>query len=298
MIWSGPLQILTVMLLLIRVIHLWPALVGLGVTVAIIPLSTLVARALARIRKDIVKLTDARVKLSGEVIVGIKAIKLYAWEEAYMQRIQELRSKELKAIRLAALVGLWNTILWLGGPIIISMAAFTTYVMMGYTLTPAVAFPALSLFNLLRFPVMMFPTQLLNIVNGKVALDRIQEFMEADEMHQAPQQPAGAPAISIQQGSFSWGPGQEILLHNINFSAAKGQLVIVVGEVGSGKTSLLAAILGEMMARSGRVVVRGSVAYTQQDPWIQNATLKDNSTWIYGGGCYAFLRVCLLHSSE
>ena len=124
MIWSGPFQILAVMGLLIRIIHFWPAFVGLAVTVTIIPLSTIVARALARIRKRVVKLTDARVKLASEVIIGIKAIKLYAWEEAYCERIQELRRKELGAIRTAALVGLWNNILWLGGPIVISLAAF------------------------------------------------------------------------------------------------------------------------------------------------------------------------------
>lgn len=156
-------------------------------------------------------------------------------------------------------------------------AAFFTYTMMGYELTAAVAFPALSLFNLLRFPVMMFPTQLLNIVNGKVALDRIQEFMEADEMKQASVQPPGAPSISIQRGSFSWGPGRETLLNDITLSVAQGQLIIVIGEVGSGKTSLLAAILGEMSPRRGTVTVRGSVAYTSQDPWIQNASLRDNS---------------------
>lgn len=122
MIWSGPFQILAVMGLLIRIIHVWPALVGLGVTVAIIPLSTFVARALARIRKDVMVLTDARVKVSSEVILGIKAIKLYAWEEAYKERILSLREKEMKAIRTAALIGLWNNFLWLGGPIVISMA--------------------------------------------------------------------------------------------------------------------------------------------------------------------------------
>ena len=276
MIWSGPFQILTVMGLLIRVIHFWPAFVGLAVTITIIPLSTLVARSLARLRKRIVKLTDARVKLSSEVITGIKAIKLYAWEEAYEERILNLRTKELGAIRLASLVGLWNNILWLGGPIVISMAAFFTYTAMGYELTASVAFPALSLFNLLRFPVMMFPTQLMNIINGKVALDRIQDFMEMDEMHQAPIRPVESPAITIKNGSFAWAMGHETILQGINVTIPQGKLVIVVGEVGSGKTSLLSAILGEMLVRSGEVCVSGSLSYTQQDPWIQNLSLRDN----------------------
>lgn len=158
-----------------------------------------------------------------------------------------------------------------------SSAAFLTYSALGYSLTADVAFPALALFNLLRFPVMMFPTQLMNIVNGKVALDRIQAFMESDEMRQAPALPAGAPTISVRGGAFSWGPGREVLLHDVDLSVAEGQLVIAVGAVGSGKTSLLAALLGEMTARRGSVQVRGAVAYTQQEPWIQNATLRDNS---------------------
>lgn len=56
----------------------------------------------------------------------------------------------------------------------------------------------------------------------------------------------------------------------------RGALVILVGSVGSAKSSLLAALLGEMPALAGAVTVRGRVAYTAQDPWIQNATLRDN----------------------
>ena len=155
MLWSGPLQILVVMGLLVRVIHLIPAMVGLSVTAALIPLSALVARALAKVRKRVVALTDARVKLCSEVITGIKALKLNAWEEPYRNKIRALREQELAEIRKSALIGTWNNILWQGGPILISMAAFLSHSWMGYSLTAAVAFPALSLFNLLRFPVMM-----------------------------------------------------------------------------------------------------------------------------------------------
>ena len=49
----------------------------------------------------------------------------------------------------------------------------------------------------------------------------------------------------------------------------RGSLVIVVGSVGCGKSSLLSAMLGEMVALQGSANLRGSTAYTQQDPWIQ-----------------------------
>lgn len=280
MIWSGPLQILVVMVLLMRILHPIPALVGLGVTVALIPLSAIVASILSRIRSRAIRLTDARIKLCGEVITGIKAIKLYAWESAYQDRIIELRKKELNALRTGALVGIWNNMLWIGGPVLISMAAFATYYALGYPLTPDVAFPALSLFNLLRFPVMMFPSQLMDLVNAKVALNRIQNFMEQDEMQQAPisEDDNTQVAIEIDNGTFSWHSEEEPVLRNISLSITKGQLVFVIGDVASGKSSLLSAILGEMISLESEhnAVVHGRVAYTQQDTWIQNGTLREN----------------------
>ncbi|EFN56982.1 hypothetical protein CHLNCDRAFT_143584 [Chlorella variabilis] len=277
------LQILVVMGLLVRVIHLLPALAGLGVCVALIPLSALVGRQLGAIRRRLVAHTDSRVKLCTEIITGIKAIKLYAWEQPYVERITALREQELREIRKANLLSTVNNLVFGGGPILISLAAFMTYSALGYPLTAAVAFPALSLFNLLRFPVMMFPqqaTQIMNLINGKVALDRIQTFMRADEMQQAAPQPpglAGQPVIEVVRGSFSWKRDAEPLLRDISLAVPHGALVIVVGSVGSGKSSLLAALLGEMVvAVGGTVMVRGTVAYTQQDPWIQNATVRDN----------------------
>lgn len=109
---------------------------------------------------------------------GIKAIKLYAWEQPYIDRINQLREAELKMIRKAAFYQIFNTIMFGGGPILVSLASFGAFTFQGYSLTASVAFPALALFNLLRFPVMMFPNQIMNIIAAKVALDRIQNYMQ------------------------------------------------------------------------------------------------------------------------
>ncbi len=109
--------------------------------------------------------------------------------------------------------------------------------------------------------------------------------LQADEMHQPsllpPSQPH-QPAITLTNATCSWDPATTPpttttpLLHNITLTIPSGALVLVVGDVGCGKTSLLQAILGEMHVRTGAVEVHGSTAYTAQDPWIQNATLRDN----------------------
>lgn len=75
------------------------------------------------------------------------------------------------------------------------------------------------------------------------------ELLSRAEPHQA--------AIKVTDGSFSWGKEEESALEGINLEVLEGQLLMVVGEVGSGKSSLLSALLGEMDVRSGNTVVRG-----------------------------------------
>ncbi|KAJ3360663.1 hypothetical protein GGF31_002781, partial [Allomyces arbusculus] len=77
-----------------------------------------------------------------------------------------------------------------------------------------------------------------------------------------------APVASIN--------GDDAHLRDINLAIPKGQLVAIIGKVGSGKSSLLSAIVGEMKRTSGSVVLDGKLAYCPQVPWIQNASLKEN----------------------
>jgi ABC-type multidrug transport system fused ATPase/permease subunit len=65
-------------------------------------------------------------------------------------------------------------------------------------------------------------------------------------------------------------------LSNINIKVRRGTLTAIVGEVGSGKSSLLHALLGEIPKESGTVRVTGRMAYMAQQPWIQNASVKNN----------------------
>ena len=117
-------------------------------------------------------------KLCKWMLAGIKAIKLYAWEQSFKERILSLRHLELSQIRKEAYIEVVQSTLFGATPILIAMAAFAVYTAQGYALTPAVAFPALALFNLLRFPIIMLPWYLTEFINGWVALGRMQTFMQ------------------------------------------------------------------------------------------------------------------------
>ncbi|KAJ1970399.1 hypothetical protein H4R34_006068, partial [Dimargaris verticillata] len=83
--------------------------------------------------------------------------------------------------------------------------------------------------------------------------------------------------VDVCQGQFTWlDPQAPSTLSEVNITCRKGELVAVVGRVGSGKSSLISAILGDMTKQDGAVTIRGHVAYVAQQPWIMNATLRDN----------------------
>ena len=91
------------------------------------------------------------------------------------------------------------------------------------------------------------------------------------------------PLVEIRDGHFTWdadlgegngAPGKE--LAGVNLRIMPGELVCVVGKVGSGKSSLLHALLGELHQSQGELSRRGRVALCGQEPWIQNATLRAN----------------------
>lgn len=65
-------------------------------------------------------------------------------------------------------------------------------------------------------------------------------------------------------------------LHSIDLEIQEGKLVGICGSVGSGKTSLISAILGQMTLLEGSIAISGTFAYVAQQAWILNATLRDN----------------------
>ncbi|XP_025986918.1 multidrug resistance-associated protein 1 isoform X4 [Solenopsis invicta] len=281
MIWSAPLQIALALYFLWNI--LGPAvLAGLAVMIILIPINGLIANKVKTLQIRQMKSKDERVKLMNEVLNGIKVLKLYAWEPSFEQQILKIRVKEIQVLKEAAYLNAGTSFIWSCAPFLVSLVSFTTYVLLDEknVLTSKIAFVSLSLFNILRFPLSMLPMMIGNIVQAYVSVKRINKFMNMEELdpNNVQHDPSEPHALVIENGSFCW-DSEEIerpILRNINFHADQGQLIAIVGTVGSGKSSLLSALLGEMDKISGKVNTKGSIAYVSQQAWIQNATLQDN----------------------
>nr|CAB3219626.1 multidrug resistance-associated protein 1-like [Phallusia mammillata] len=282
-VWSGPFQIIVALYFLWQ--ELGPSvLAGLAIMILLIPINALIASKARALQVKQMGYKDERIKLMNEILNGIKVLKMYAWEMSFKDKITKIRSKELKQLRRAAYLNALSQFAVVWTPFLVSLTTFAVYVMIDdhNVLDAQKAFVSLSLFNILRFPLTMLPTVVSSIVQASVSLQRLEKFLNNDELDESnvDRKPtSSANMISIDNGTFKWDREQDDILKNISMSVPDGSLVAVVGQVGCGKSSLMSAMLGDMEKTEGRVSVQGSIAYVPQQAWIQNLTAQDNITF-------------------
>jgi len=278
--WILPIQIGGVVYMLHWVIGA-AAFAGL----AVIGLSTLAGMLVRKVSVDafrrMMQQRDGRMKAVKEVFGAIQVVKLNAWEDKFAERVAARRATEMTALRSFLLTcSLEELVVW-ASPLLVSIVSLAVYsVGMGQPLTAAKVFTALALFNALRTPLQDLPSVIQSCLHAKVALDRISSYLshaDYNALNVAREDPTQAEdtALSVQNGSFGWKEHAAVLA-NVNVHVKTGDLVVVRGVVGAGKSSLCSALLGETHKLGGTVFVRGSVAYYSQQPWIQNMTIRDN----------------------
>ncbi|KAJ7583390.1 ABC transporter type 1, transmembrane domain-containing protein [Mycena floridula] len=270
---SGPFQITLAFVSLYNLMG-WPAFVGVAIMIFSIPLNTVIARALKKMQIQQMKNRDKRTRLMSEFLANIKSIKLYAWEFAFVRKILQVRNEqEMKMLKKIGVTQSLNNMLWSGIPLLVAFSSLAvTAITMDRPLTADIIFPAMSLFLLLQFPLAIFSQIISNIIEAIVSLQRLNEFLDADEL-----QADARKVLSIKNADFSWSKAAiEPTLEDINLTVKKGELVGILGRVGCGKTSLLSAIIGDMTRREGELLIQGSVSYAPQNPWILSATVREN----------------------
>ena len=304
---STPVQLVLCVVLLYRILG-WSALASIVIMILVMPLNLYIARQFSRMQKKVMAATDVRIHSTNEVLQNIRIIKYFAWEQRFSQIIGEKRAIELRALRNKYILWTFAATVWFGVPLCITFFSFLLYtVVEKRPLIPSVAFTALSLFGILRYPLDQLADMIARVQESKVSVDRVEEFLNEDETekyHQLsrPKRDAfGESVIGFDGATLSWGGKNADDSHNqdsfrmidLNLRFAVGQLNVIAGPTGSGKTSLLMALLGEMTLIEGSVFLPGgqsrealqadpetgyteSVAYCAQQAWLANDTIKQN----------------------
>ncbi|KAF9909340.1 hypothetical protein EC991_008725 [Linnemannia zychae] len=311
---SAPIELLVALWMLYRQLG-WCSLVGLFTVVGLIPIQNKVSDVFSEIKDKKLSTMDSRIRLVTEMLTSIKTVKLYAWEDAFRARIAGYREIEMAVLRRFGVVYSAMTLIF-STTMFMSLLSFGIYAAVGGPggtpgeITPHVIFVSLSLFGLLSRPISNMDTLLSSTTSILVATRRIQAFLLSEELPEdsvTSVQNSGEDDVVVRNGVFSWHKqvkdgqvndetqdGDENTpllassesvnvatthvptLTNIDFCLRAGSLTAVVGRIGSGKSSLLNTLIGDMYKYQGSVQVRGSIAYVSQQAWILHSTVKDN----------------------
>ncbi|GAA0154293.1 ATP-binding cassette [Lithospermum erythrorhizon] len=279
--WTSGLQLFLAIFVLYSV-------VGIGCLPSLIPLlicgflNVPFARILQKCRSELMVSQDMRLRSMSEVLNNMKIIKLQSWEEKFKNLIESYRDNEFKWLAESQYKKTYGTLLYWMSPTIVSSVVFLGCILLeSAPLDASTIFTVLAALRSMSEPVRMIPEALSAVIQVKVSLDRIDTFLHEDELEQYQIQGElpmeSTHFVEIKGGCFSWYPeSHPSTLQNVNLVVRMGQKIAVCGPVGSGKSSILCAILGEIPKTSGTVEVSGSIAYVSQGAWIQSGTIRDN----------------------
>ncbi|KAG8960099.1 hypothetical protein FRC03_007064 [Tulasnella sp. 419] len=202
--FTAPVQLLICLALLIVNLG-YSALPGFGIFFIVIPLQTRLMKASFSKRKNSMRFTDQRSKLLQEVLSGIRIIKYFAWEIPFLNRISDLRYKELRFIRTLLFLKSATLALAFSLPVFASAISFITYSLTGHPLDPAIIFTALSYFDLMRVPLLLLPASLNAATDAANAIGRLRELYEAEILTETKSIDENLDvAIRVQDAHFTW----------------------------------------------------------------------------------------------
>ncbi|OXA51509.1 Multidrug resistance-associated protein 4 [Folsomia candida] len=285
-LWIGPVQ------LLLSVWILWgyfgpTCFSGVIFLLLFTPFQSVMGHLFSKLRLKVAGKTDRRVRIMNEIINGIRVIKMYAWEIPFSKIVAESREDEIKSIGRQMSLRALNLGLYYVSSKLIIFLTLVAYVLTGNYLTAEKVFVAMALYQNVRLLMtIFFPWGISFLAETKVSLKRIENFLLLQDY--VPPNRSGCKTsagesdgdneicLEMTNVSAKWSENSDLTLNKIDLTAPKGKLVAVVGPVGSGKSSLLQAILGELPIFSGAITVKGRIGYASQEAWVFSGTVREN----------------------
>ncbi|XP_010467156.1 PREDICTED: ABC transporter C family member 13 isoform X2 [Camelina sativa] len=281
--WSLPLQIGIALYFLYTQVN-FAFLSGLAVTILLIPVNKWISVLIASATEKMMKLKDERIRKTGELLTNIRTLKMYGWDNWFANWLKETRATEVTHLATRKDLDAWCVFFWATTPTLYSLSTFGLYALMGHQLDAATVFTCLALFNSLISPLNSFPWVINGLIDAFISTRRVSKFLCCFEHRKVFSIDSGLTSedlsVFVEDASCTWSSNVEddynLTIKHVSLRVPKGSFVAVIGEVGSGKTSLLNSLLGEMQCVHGSILLNGSVAYVPQVPWILSGTLREN----------------------
>ncbi|KAJ4001710.1 P-loop containing nucleoside triphosphate hydrolase protein [Lentinula boryana] len=269
----------------------WSVFMGYAFMLLCIPLPFYISQLIRKIQITRKQKTDARVQSVTEALSVIRMAKLFGWETRLRDQIAEKRDDELSFARKSQLFDVLNAHINFTIPMLTMMITYAFYTAyLKKELTASAVFSSMAVFEMLRARIRQVAVNILPFIQAKVALDRLDNFLRKTELLDHFSQhhtsvPSDLSMIGFRNSEFRWLGSSN---HNYKLKF-EGEVLfrpncinLIVGPTGSGKTSILLALLGEMRFVSiesdsyYNLPREGGVSYAAQESWIQNDTIRNN----------------------
>ncbi|KAK4686657.1 hypothetical protein P7C73_g3466, partial [Tremellales sp. Uapishka_1] len=279
---------------------LW-ALSSIAVT---FPVAYFITRLQYKVFEKRLTVKDRKVSLMQEAIQAISMIKMMASERFWFKRIKKVRDEEYTKLIQARLLGFVAGLLYSATPAIVVCIAFAHYTLIAKkTLTATIAFTAIAVFDEVQPVIVRLPMDIAQTLQELLSVKRIGLFLASEDVDYLKEQDTTDAVPPLQeiaiQGTVAWDDPKDsetnnFQLRGMNVVFPQGQITLVAGKFGSGKTLLLLALLGEARLVSGKIGyaispimdpenqegdwenAKNGVAYVPQTAWLQSLSIRDN----------------------
>ncbi|KAL6423801.1 hypothetical protein ACFW04_010336 [Cataglyphis niger] len=279
-IWIMPIQGAIIAYLIWQNVGI-ASLTGISlITIQTIPLQGYISKWISKLRLKTAIRTDERIRLMSEIISGIQVIKMYTWEKPFQELVNCIRKYEIDVLTLMSYLRGFTLATFVFTERTTLYFTILTYVLFGYSISADKVFSMAQYFNILQLTMAIFyPLAVASVAETAVSIKRIENFLLLNENISLVQSLPGTNEISIlmKNVNASWTTTAIMsTLHNINIEIGTGKLYVIVGSTGSGKSSFLQAILGELEPSHGQIYINGKISYASQEPWLFADTVRNN----------------------
>lgn len=261
----------------------WPCFLGVLTVFVAQVVNAVITRIVLGWERKRRTATDKKLNKTSEFVTAIRHLRWYGWQDFWLAQVMELREQELL---LRIIVSFWRIAVGFTNNLASGMfpvVAFFAYTKLaGLPLRIDIAFPALQLFSMLDNALREIPDLITTLLNAKIAVDRIEDFMsEPDKAIQVEHDNTIPGTLELREASFAWPGIEKPVLEDINISFPVG-LTIICGKVAAGKSALLQAVLGELDTKSGQIIrPNETIGYCAQTPWLQSMSIRENILFSY-----------------
>ncbi|CAH1183388.1 unnamed protein product [Phaedon cochleariae] len=252
------------------------ALIGVALLLSVLPIQVFLGKCISKLRLKAFKETDERLQVTQETLSTIKIIKMYNWEEYFIEKIKAARMTEMKKLVLSYYLSVVMIIMGLLTSRLGFYFLIMSYIWLGYTPEAELIFYVLTLYRDLNHTLgIILPLGLGRAAEVYTSIVRIDKVLNGEELHPEYKrdEASATPLVELKDAAVKI--RDAIILKGISLSIKPG-VTMVTGTVGSGKSSLLKAILQDYPLSGGHLLTHGRISYASQDPWLFPSSVRQN----------------------